>query len=387
MTKKNVLPIGFVHRNDFDGMCSGALLQKYFNNQIEIHPLDYGDKELRSDTAFLDAFDVKGRDVYICDFHLKPSLLKKVVDLSHLTTWLDHHKSAVDEIVASPWYKRGVKALLKGEEVKDFNKLVGLWYGGEGLPFSGAYLTWAWLFNHGDAGFVANETFGDNGDLIREYQLPPTAVSPDTFAPMNPLDQPNFAWNKTSQFIRNIAIADTHCIEFGYGPAIEIFQYGMKAIGLSFDTPDMWKALLSDLDNDGLASYDDIAKKNELTEQIEAMGMAVYQYNQRYEFPRINSAAFHIKLSVNGKNVKILALNVNGYNSEVFEPIYNPETEDAFLMYFYKNDHWSYSVYVPEDKKDKVSAVDIIRSFDETGGGHAGAAGGSSEKLLKELQR
>ena len=65
MAKKNVLPIAFVHSADFDGMCSAALLNKYFNNQIEVHPINYGDKELRSDTAFLDAFDVKGRDVYI----------------------------------------------------------------------------------------------------------------------------------------------------------------------------------------------------------------------------------------------------------------------------------------------------------------------------------
>ena len=385
MAKKNVLPIGFVHRNDFDGMCCGALLQKYFDNQIEIHPLDYGDKELRSDTAFLDAFDVKGRDVYICDFHLKPSLMKKVVDLSHLTTWLDHHASAVDEIIAAPWYKRGVKALLKGEEVKDFNKLVGLWYGGGSLPFSGAYLTWAWLFNGGDAGFVANETTDENGNVVRFYSLPWTSINQDTFAPTNPISDPNFAWYKTSQFIRDIAIADTHSIAFGYTYATEIMQYGMKAIGLSFETPDMWKALLSDLNNDGMASYDDLAKKNELTEKIIAMGTAVYNFNKNYEFPRIGSAAYRIKLKVNGKNVRVLALNVNGYNSDVFDPIYNPETDDAFLEYFYKNDHWSYSVYIPEDKKDKFSAVDIIQSFDENGGGHCGAAGGSSEKLLKEL--
>lgn len=383
--KRNVLPIGFVHRNDFDGMCSGALLQKYFDNQIEIHPLDYGDKELKSDTAFLDAFDVKGRDVYICDFHLKPSLMKKVIDLSHLTTWLDHHKSAVDEIVEAPWYKRGVKALMKNEEVPDFRKLVGLWYGGGTLPFSGAYLTWAWLFNKGDAGFVANETFDEDGNLIRTYLLPPDRLTSDTLKLMIPWEDTQFAWNKAPQFIRDISIADTHAVDFGYGKETEIIQYGMKAIGLSFETSDMWRALLSDLDNDGLASYDEIAKKNELLEQIQIMGAAVWQYNALYEFPRIGKAAYRVKLPVNGKNVKILALNVNGYNSEVFDPIYNPETEDAFLLYFYKNDHWSYSVYVPEDKKDKVSAVDIIKSFDENGGGHRGAAGGSSDKLLKEL--
>lgn len=376
MTKRNVLPIAFVHGADFDGMCCAALLNKYFDNQIEIHPLNYGDKELKSDTAFLDAFDVKNRDVYVCDFHFKPSLLKKVVDLSHLTTWLDHHKSAIDEIIKTSWYKRRLKSFINEEESENTSKLTGIWYGDSELPFSGAYLTWAWFFNKKDPGFTAIEGFDENGNITISYN-----VSGLT-------DNANSPWEKTSQVIRNIAIGDTHNLAFGFGAETEIFQYGMKALGLNFDTLEMWRALLSDLDNDESISYELFAKKNELIDKINILGEAVYQYNQVYEFSRINKNVFHIKLPINGKNIKILALNVNGYNSEVFEPIYNPETEDAFLAYFFKNDHWSYSVYVPEDKKDKVSAIDIIKYIDpEKGGGHKGAAGGSSEKLLKELQK
>lgn len=374
MAKKNVLPIAFTHSADFDGMCCAALLDKYFNGQIEIHPINYGDKELRSDTAFLDAFDVKGRDVYICDFSLKPNLMKKVVDLSHLVVWLDHHASAVNDIISTGWYKKGLKALLKNEEVKDFNKLTGFWIADESVPFSGAYLTWAWLFNNKDPGFIPHETINEEGNVVRTYIVPP-------------IDQ-NSVWAKCPKFVKNISAYDTFKFEFVNPQEAVIQQFGMKAIGLSYDTKDKWKALLADTENDELVSYDDISKKQQLTELMENDGRAVLTYNALYQYPRINKTAYPFRLKVNGKNLRGLALNVNGYNSEVFEPIYDPEKTDFFMAYYYNKDHWSYSVYIPADKAEKVSAVDVVRSFDpEKGGGHRGSAGGNSEKLLKELQK
>ena len=144
----------------------------------------------------------------------------------------------------------------------------------------------------------------------------------------------------------------------------------------------------ADSEKDEYVSYDVLALKQKTEQEIEALGRAVMVYNQLYLFPRINQAAYPVKLKVDGKTFKGLAMNVNGFNSEVFEPIYDPEKVDFFIEYYYKKDHWTYSVYVPEDKLDKVSAVDIVRSFDpERGGGHRGSAGGNSDKLLKELQK
>lgn len=375
MSKKNALPIAFVHSADYDGMASAALLKKYFNGDIEIHPINYGDKEFHSDTAFLDAFDVKGRDVFVCDFSFKPNLFKKIIDLSNQTTWLDHHASAVEDVINSAWYKRGVKDFLKieTEEAEEFiRKLDGLWIAEESVPYSGAYLTWAWLFNNKNPGFIAKESIDENGNVVRSYIL-------------EPIDK-NSQWEKCPTFLKGISAFDTFGFTFFDRRSAFIQQYGMKAVGLGFESDEMWKALLADPDKDELVSYEDIANKQKLTETIESNGKAVLDFEGLYQIPRINAAAYPVKMEVNGKKLRGLALNVNGYNSEVFEPIYDPEKTDFFIEYYYKNGMWQYGVYVPEDKIEKVSAVDIIRSFDETGGGHRSAAGGRSEKLLKELQ-
>lgn len=384
MAKKNVLPIAFVHRADFDGMCSAALLQKYFNNAVEIVPVNYVDKELRSDTTFLNAYDVKNREVYVCDFSFKPNLFKKIIDLSKQTIWLDHHASAVEDIVSSSWYKKGLKALMRGEEAKDFCKLTGFWIASEELPYSGAYLTWAWLFNDKDSGFVAHETIDENGNVVRTYEVVPVPGNAGIGVIPTPTSQ---AWLDCPQFVKNIAAYDTFRFEFVNPDEAKVQQYGMKAIGLSFTTSDLWKSLLVDLEKDECASYEDMAKKQELEKRIEVLGSAVLQYDALYQLPRVAAAAYPVKMKVNGKNYRGLALNVNGYNSEAFMPAYDPAKHDFFIEYYYNKDHWSYSVYIPEDKKDKVLAVDIVRSFDpEKGGGHRSAAGGNSEKLIKELQ-
>lgn len=384
MAKKNVLPIAFTHSADFDGMCCAALLDKYFNGEIEIHPINYGDKELRSDTAFLDAFDVKGRDVYICDFSLKPNLMKKVIDLSNQTVWLDHHVSAIKDVLESSWYQKMLTEATKtGEPIK----LAGIQCEREDVPYSGAYLTWAWLFNNCNAGLDIT-VFQDEETKkwTRELNIVEIPGEPGLFTESTPLISQ--AWIDCPQFIKNIAAYDTFKFEFVKQEEAVVQQFGMKAIGLNFDTKDMWKALLSDTENDELVSYDDISKKQQLTEMIEKDGRAVLAYNVLYQYPRINKAAYPIKLKVNGKNLRGLAINVNGYNSEVFEPIYDPEKTDFFIEYYYNKDHWSYGVYIPADKIDKISAVDIVRSFDpEKGGGHRGSAGGNSDKLLKELQQ
>lgn len=384
MAKKNTLPIAFVHSADFDGMCCAALLKKKFGPDIEICPINYGDKELRSDSAFLDAFDVKGRDVYICDFSFKPNLMKKVIDLSNQTIWLDHHVSAIKDVLESPWYQRMLtEATKSGAPIK----LAGIQCEREDVPYSGAYLTWAWLFNNYDAG-LAITVFQDEETKkwTREVEVVEIPGNPDLCTEPAPLISQ--AWLDCPQFIKNIAAFDTFRFDFVKREAAEIQQYGMKAIGLGFDTDKMWTALLADSENDELVTYDDISTKQQLQEAIENEGLAVLKYNNLYQYARINKAAYPVKLNVNGKNLRGLALNVNGYNSEVFEPIYDPEKTDFFIEYYYNKDHWSYSVYVPEDKLDKVSAVDVVRSFDpEKGGGHRGSAGGNSEKLLKELQK
>ena len=337
-------PICFSHSADFDGMCSAALVRKYFNNEVEIYPIDYSDKEAKSFAALSESVKLKKRTVIICDFSFNPRMMREIADAAREVIWLDHHASAVADITKTKWFNEYITTTPEKPA-----KISGLWIADEGVPFSGAYLTWAYFYN--ESRFASFDEF-----------------------------------LKAPEIVKNISIYDTWCFaNLDEKIFLTKFQYGMKAAGLTFDTVEWWNSLLSDIESVG-TTYDEINMKENLITMINEYGNGVYNFNLNNQFAHINKAAYPVKIKVNGKNLKGLALNVNGYNSEIFESIYDPEKTDFFIKYYYNKDHWSYSVYVPDDKRDKVSAVDIVRSFDpERGGGHNGAAGGNSDKFISEL--
>lgn len=334
-------PICFSHRADFDGMCSAALVRRYFNGEVEIHPVDYGDKEISGTKSFFDAFKVKNRTVIICDFSFKPALFKMICKVAKNVVWLDHHVSAVQDILKCKWFTE-----MRYPEDLNNQKIFGHHYASEEFPFSGAYLTWCFFFK-------------DDGSFM-QY------------------------WDECPEFIKNIAIYDTwKFMSEDEKIFLTKFQLGMKAAGLNWDTVQWWDALISDVGDIGV-TYDEINMGQNLVAMINEYGNGVYNFNMNNQFARMNKNAYPVKFKVNGKNLRGLALNVNGYNSEVFEPIYDPTKHDFCIEYYFTGKIWQFSVYVFPDKIGKVNAVDVIRSFCD-GGGHSGAAGGSSDKLPKEL--
>lgn len=79
----------FYHNSDLDGFCSGAIV-KYKYPDCKLIGIDYGDRfpwKILSDNE----------EVFMVDFSLQPysDMLKlnEMVDL----TWIDHHKSAIEE--------------------------------------------------------------------------------------------------------------------------------------------------------------------------------------------------------------------------------------------------------------------------------------------------
>jgi oligoribonuclease NrnB/cAMP/cGMP phosphodiesterase (DHH superfamily) len=79
----------FYHSADLDGLCSGALMALALP-QAKMLPLDYGD-EFPFD-------EIKGQDVYMADVSLQPfEGMLAVAALANSFTWIDHHKSAMDE--------------------------------------------------------------------------------------------------------------------------------------------------------------------------------------------------------------------------------------------------------------------------------------------------
>lgn len=76
------------HSKDLDGLFSGAILH-YFNPTCTLIPYDYGEPVPKLEP---------NRPVVICDVSFPVEILDQICFNSYLqTTWIDHHKSAIED--------------------------------------------------------------------------------------------------------------------------------------------------------------------------------------------------------------------------------------------------------------------------------------------------
>ena len=81
--------VGFYHKSDLDGRCSGAIL-KYHIPDITLVGIDHGD-------PFPWNMINSGTIVYMCDFSLPDiNLMYRLWEKSAEFIWIDHHKSAIE---------------------------------------------------------------------------------------------------------------------------------------------------------------------------------------------------------------------------------------------------------------------------------------------------
>lgn len=77
------------HNADLDGYSSGAIT-KFANPDADLYGINYGDE--------VPWGKIKGSDVFMVDFSLQPwSNMEKLDKLANSVTWIDHHKSAIEE--------------------------------------------------------------------------------------------------------------------------------------------------------------------------------------------------------------------------------------------------------------------------------------------------
>ena len=93
------------HNADFDGMASAAIINHYCENVDEFIGMDYG-----MEFPLWDKLD-KNDTVYMVDFGLQPFedmvLLNQICDL----IWIDHHKTAIDNIEDSTIEFKGIQEI------------------------------------------------------------------------------------------------------------------------------------------------------------------------------------------------------------------------------------------------------------------------------------
>ncbi len=94
-----------LHHNDADGICSGAIVG-YFEGSCEFHKMNYG-------------YEVpwnlikRSRRVYMVDFGLQPfsDMLKLKDMLGDEFIWIDHHKTAIEDMENSGQRFRGIQEI------------------------------------------------------------------------------------------------------------------------------------------------------------------------------------------------------------------------------------------------------------------------------------
>jgi uncharacterized protein len=284
-------PIVLTH-TDFDGICSAEILRKYYKGDIEIYPINHGE-EVPYDI-------IKDRDVYVCDFSFKPAAFSKVVEIAKSVVWLDHHKSALDEILPLKFYK----------------KIKGI----QSTKYSGCELVWAFCYNN--------------------KQLPESdAIIPEVIRILGRYDTWHFKNDTEKQKLFE-------------------FQYGLKTLGLTFGS-DIWADLLKDIYPNEKTSF----ATSSLIKDILRTGKAVNDYHIYYLYGELNKRVGRtIKLMVNGRSYSIYAMNAPMTFSESFITGYDENIHDCCLSYYQRKDgKWQYSVYVQKDKD--IDGSVISKSF------------------------
>lgn len=313
----NNKPICFFHSADFDGICSFGIVRKFYKNNVEGFPINYGDS--------YDINIVKGREVIICDFSFDVPVFEKIVKMASKVIFLDHHKTAIEKIVAAPFYK----------------DMLGI----QSTDFSGCELTWKYFFKDKEMPKAVN--------IIGLY---------DTF---------RFKEDEKEE-----------CFNFQYGlKVLGLDQYFNDAF-----KNNIWNELLKNYADEEIDMYAKSfqSQQSELIESILKNGSTINKYYINHLNKELNSRSGRtVRLTVDGKNYTAYIINAPMIFSDTFKHGYDEKMHDICIPY-YQNaaGKWSYSIYVQSDKN--IDGSSISKHFG--GGGHKKASGFITDTLLKEFQ-
>lgn len=150
-------PLCIYHGNCADGFGSAWVVWKYFGGDCDFHPGVYQDSPP----------DVTDRDVIMVDFSYKRPVLEEMIEKSRSLLVLDHHRSAMEDLVGFPEPASNYPAHVEGLRVKNHAK-VGVLFD---MERSGAGITWDYFFNNAERPPLINHI--EDRDLWR-FNLPGT---------------------------------------------------------------------------------------------------------------------------------------------------------------------------------------------------------------------
>lgn len=178
----------FYHNADMDGICSGAIFHHKYEDDIELIGIDYGD-DFPWDTI------QKDEKVYMVDVSLDAADMKRLKDLADFV-WIDHHKSAIDEMKSEGLTFTGIQKvgqagcelawwfLYPNKDIPHAVRLLGrydVWdwqdkegclefqYGARSLLTTPTNHYWSFLLDNTLAGYQLIDQLIENGRAILGY--------------------------------------------------------------------------------------------------------------------------------------------------------------------------------------------------------------------------
>lgn len=195
------------------------------------------------------------------------------------------------------------------------------------VGISGAEIAWKWVYPEGSLPKFVK--------LVGEY---------DTFR------------NAYTKFF------DTEVIPFFFGA--ETFLPGLNPLNFGKET------YLFDLKN-----------LSGLTKKFVNVGLVIF-HHEKAVCAKINHDSAYVR---NLWGLRVLCLNTSAVGSLCLTvpKTYDPEKHDMMLTYSYNGKRWTYGFYTDDQRHPEVDCSAIAKRYG--GGGHPGAAGCTTTKLLEEL--
>lgn len=136
------------------------------------------------------------------------------------------------------------------------------------------------------------------------------------------------------------------------------FQYGMRSVCNSLDT----------------FPFEDFNRWSYMEKLVE-WGQKISDYTIKLNESQCRAASFEVVF----EGLRAVCLNGGGFNSQVFDSVYDESKHDLMMPFQFNGRHWTVSIYTT---KDEVDCSVIAKKYG--GGGHAKAAGFKVQDL-KEL--
>ncbi len=141
------------------------------------------------------------------------------------------------------------------------------------------------------------------------------------------------------------------------------FQYGFRTFEETLPDSPVWSMFLK-LDSPG--TMDDI-------HDVIKTGNII----MNYEFKQNEMYAKGMSFEVEFEGFRAIAINKAFSNSKIFDSVYDPDKHDIMIIFGYKPGTIKYTLFA---KKPEIDVSEIAKKYG--GGGHKGAAGFFSEKMM-----